>query len=293
MATVLNRTNKAAPGEGPAARTTKRTRLPRPSPVTVNGIQISRSDIGRETQHHPAEKPTDAWMAAARALVVRELLLQEARRLSLAPEPLADGEDRRETDEEALVRQLVDREVTIPEADESACRRIYEQRSQSFRSEDLFAVRHILVPASLGDAPARSEAKKLAETLIAMLIRDPGSFAALASAHSACPSKEHGGALGQISRGQTVPEFEEALATAPVGSVIQHPVETRYGYHVVAVDQKLVGERLPFEIVHAKIASWLTERARATAIRQYIAMLAGRATITGIELEASSSPLVQ
>jgi peptidyl-prolyl cis-trans isomerase C len=293
MATVLNKTQKAAPGETAASPATKRTRLPRPAPVTVNGTVISRGDIGRETQHHPAEKPTDAWMAAARALVVRELLLQEASRLGLVPEPITDGEGRREIDEEALVRQLVDREVTIPEADESACRRIYEQRSQSFRSEDLFAVRHILIPAAPGDAPARAEAKELAETLISLVIAEPGSFAALAAAHSACPSKEHGGELGQISRGQTVSEFEDALATAPVGGVMEHPIQTRYGYHVIVVDQKIAGERLPFEIVHEKIASWLTGRARSTAIRQYIAMLAGRATITGIELEASSSPLVQ
>ena len=225
--------------------------------------------------------------------VVGVAQLQEARRLGFEPAPLADGEGRRETSEDALVRQLVEREVRTPEPDDAACRRVYEQKQRSFRSADLYAVRHILIPAASDDAPARAEARRLAEALIDVLGADPSKFAELALAHSACPSKQQGGALGQISRGQTVPEFEAALAEAPVGSVMKAPVESRYGLHVVVVDQMIAGAHFPFEIVQAKIAAWLTQRSRETAIRQYIAMLAGQASITGIDLEAGASPLVQ
>ena len=67
--------------------------------VSVNGVVISRAAISRETQNHPASKPIEAWLAAARALVVRELLLQEARRVGIEPMPLQDAEGRRETDD--------------------------------------------------------------------------------------------------------------------------------------------------------------------------------------------------
>ena len=63
----------------------KPTNLPRGNGVAVNGVVVPRESIARETQNHPADKPIDAWQAAARALVIRELLLQEARRLELAP----------------------------------------------------------------------------------------------------------------------------------------------------------------------------------------------------------------
>eukprot|EP01035_Chromulina_nebulosa_P000983 gene984-1333_t len=79
--------------------------------VSVNGVVISRAAIAQETQNHPAAKPIEAFQAAAHALVVRELLLQEARRLGLSPAPAEDGEGRRETEEEALIRQLVEDEV--------------------------------------------------------------------------------------------------------------------------------------------------------------------------------------
>ena len=93
--------------------------------MSVNGV-VAHDDISREAQNHPAPKPIAAWTAAARALAVRELLLQEARRIGLDAQPLADGEGRTETDEEALIRALVEREVTTPAPDEAACRRYYE-----------------------------------------------------------------------------------------------------------------------------------------------------------------------
>jgi peptidyl-prolyl cis-trans isomerase C len=108
----------------------------RPVPVTVNGVTISRAAIAREVQHHPADKPITAWQAAARALVIRELLLQEARRAGIKAAPLADGEGRRETDEEAIVRALVEREISIPNADPESCRRYYDRNRSRFRSPD-------------------------------------------------------------------------------------------------------------------------------------------------------------
>ena len=68
--------------------------LPKPKTISVNGAVIPREVIAREVQNHPAEKPILAWQAAARALVVRELLLQESRRLGIEAEPLCDPEGR-------------------------------------------------------------------------------------------------------------------------------------------------------------------------------------------------------
>ncbi len=58
--------------------------LPKGPGVNVNGVTIPRDRVAREAQHHPSRTPLEAWKAAARALVVRELLLQEARRLEVS-----------------------------------------------------------------------------------------------------------------------------------------------------------------------------------------------------------------
>ena len=264
-----------------------------PKQISVNGVVISRAEIARETQHHPAAKPIEAMKAAAAALAVRELLLQEARRLAIPAEPASDGEGRRETDEEAMIRALVEREVTTPQADDTACRRYYEQNRQRFRTAALYEARHILLAAAASDKPARAEAAEVARILITQLETAPDSFAALAEAHSACPSGKTGGNLGQIGPGQTVTEFEHALAAMEPGGVHPTPVETRYGLHVVALDRRIDGRDLPYDLVHDRIAGWLNEKVRRTAIQQYVSILAGRAEITGIDLAASASPLVQ
>jgi peptidyl-prolyl cis-trans isomerase C len=105
-----------------------------PVEVSVNGIVIPRDMIAREVQHHPASKPVEAWLSAARALVVHELLLQQARRIGIAASPLSDEHGRRETEEDALIRQLVESEVRTPEPDKETCQRYYEQRKRLFRS---------------------------------------------------------------------------------------------------------------------------------------------------------------
>lgn len=261
--------------------------------ITINGVEISRVAIGQEVQNHPADKPGEAWSAAARALAIRELLLQEARRLGLQPEPATDDAGRRETDDEALVRMVVEREVVTPTSDPDACRRYYERNLRRFRTSDLHEVSHILIAADPGDEAARQRARELAAAVIETIAAAPEAFATLAKNHSACPSGEVGGNLGQIGPGQTVPEFERALASAPIGTVRPEPVESRYGLHIVKVDRREPGRQLPFEFVAERIAAYLDEHVRRIAIRQYISLLAGRAEITGIELAASASPLVQ
>jgi len=257
--------------------------LPRPQQVTVNGIVIPRAEISREVQNHPAGKPVEAWLAAARALVIRQILLQAAQRAGLTPAPITDAEGRRETDDEALIRQVVAEAVLAEPVDDTICRRVYDNNRAHFRSSDLFEALHILLPAA--DTSARADAMRLAADIIEAVTSDPAAFAALAAAHSACPSAATGGNLGQIGEGQTVAEFEAALARAPVGRVAPAPVETRYGIHVVFVECRIDGQDLPFESVRDRIADWLRERAWRTGVRRYIAGLIGEATITGVAFD--------
>lgn len=273
--------------------TPRRRRFTRPEPVSINGVTLSSATIARETQHHRAADPDVAWQLAARALAIRELLVQEAARLAIEAEPIDDGEGRSETTEEARLRALLEREVVVPRADEAACRRYYESNRRRFRSPDLFEAAHILFAAAPGDQSARAAARQAATDLMGELRQKPHSFAAAAALHSACPSAQQGGNLGQIGPGQTVAEFETALAAMVPGVVHGEPVETRYGFHVVRLDRRIDGEFLPFDLVRARIAEYLDESVRRRALQQYVSILAGRARITGVDLGAARGPLVQ
>jgi peptidyl-prolyl cis-trans isomerase C len=261
--------------------------------ITVNGVEIPESAVASETQNHPAETPVAAREEAARALVVRELLLQEARRLEYRPDPAELGDGRRETDEESLIRQLLDCELETPEADEAACRRYYENNGRRFVSPALYEAAHIFFPAPPEDEAARAEARKRAEATIEELEQAPERFAALAKARSACSSAQDGGALGQVTRGQTAPELESFFDALEPGQISPVPVESRYGVHIVRLDDRQEGRRLPFEAVRDRIAEYLNQQVWQRAVSQYISILAGRAEIEGFEMPGATSPLVQ
>jgi peptidyl-prolyl cis-trans isomerase C len=264
---------------------------PRP-PVSVNGVCLAPSDIAREAQHHAGASAQEAWAEATRALVIRELLLQRARALGVVGEPMTqDG--LRETEDEAVIRALLEREVRTPKAGEATCRRYYDTHRQRFRSPDLFEPAHILFRAARDDTAAYAIAVERAEAALRQVLADPACFGALARTLSDCPSAEDGGRLGQVARGETTPEFEAALLTLGAGETCREPVRTRYGVHVLRLDRRSDGATLPFERVHERIAAYLEDRVWRRAVAQYVSLLAGAADIAGHAMPGAASPLLQ
>ena len=261
--------------------------------ITVNGVAIAESDVLAEAQNHPADNPGEALIAAARALVVRELLLQESRRLGIDAASETDDEGRRETPQDAAIRALIAQEISAPSANEAEGRRYYENNMPRFRSDPIWEVRHILLAAPEDDIAARAAAKSEALRLVAHLGEQPAEFDVLARQHSACPSKEHGGNLGQITPGSTVREFEAALNAMREGELSAEPVATRFGFHIIALDRFIPGKQLPFEMVRERICGWLEAASWSRAVSQYVAILAGKADIGGISLRAEEGLLVQ
>ena len=201
------------------------------APVTVNGVTISRKTIAAEMQNFPGRSPVESWHAACRALVIRELLLQEAVRLEISVEQKADADGRKETEEDALLRALIEREVPVPEADEEALRRFYANNRARFVTPPLYEASHILIAARHDHAAAFAAAQEKIRAIAATLAEAPECFASLARTMSDCPSAEVGGSLGQIGPGDTTVEFEQALVGLAPGE-ISAPVETRYGVHL-------------------------------------------------------------
>ncbi len=217
---------------------------------------------------------------AARIAAVRTLLAARAAALGI------DG-----ADDEARIEALLEREVAVPEPTEDECQRFYENHPALFTAGELAAVRHILfavVPGTPVEALARTAEKALAEVRA-----HPERFAEVARQFSNCPSGEQGGNLGQIGRGETVPEFEQAVFGEGASGVLPRLVNTRYGFHIVCVDARVAGHRVPFEAVRERIAATLAERVRERALVQYVRILAAESGAAGLPVAPATSPLVQ
>ena len=259
--------------------------------ITVNQNTISDDQILHEMQYHPAKGHRAAMVDAAQSLIIGELLLQRVHDLNLETGFTADEAMSEEQKQNALLDLLIAKEVQIPQATEQECHQYYQQNQEKFSTPPLLAARHILLAAPGDDEQARTSALQTAEQILEALTQG-ASFAELAKQYSKCPSAEVGGQLGQLSRNQTVSEFERPVFKAEVG-LIPYPVETRFGYHVVYVDHKEPGRQLPFEVVHTKISEYLNQKVERKAIAQYIQLLIGDAEIEGFDFDVSSSPLVQ
>ncbi|MEK6663470.1 MAG: peptidylprolyl isomerase [Pseudomonadota bacterium] len=249
--------------------------------ISVNGIEITDADIEQELAHH-AEAPNPV-KAATEALVLRQALLQATQQAGL----IAHNAN----EEDAIIERLLAKEVKAPTPTEEECRRYYSNHPARFRSGDLVEASHILFQVT--DKVPLDALRQKAQEILARVLDDPAAFEQCARDFSNCPSGDSGGNLGQLTRGQTVPEFERALFALATGEIADRLVETRFGLHIVRVARKVEGAQLPFELVKESIARFLTDYAKTKATRQYLEILVGQMDIQGVELSYAATPLVQ
>lgn len=246
--------------------------------VRVNDIEITDDEIDAEIRHHErAARPVDD---ALRTLVIRRVLIDEAVRQGIDV-----------TDLEVATATLLEQEVICPVANGEDCLRHYQSHPEHFKVGELANVSHILFQVT-PDVDLDLLRDK-ASSVLAELLTDPQQFAALAQQYSNCPSSGVGGSLGQLSRGDTVSEFDRAIFSVSVPGLLDYLVQTRFGFHIIRVDQVIAGRLLPFEDVSKQIANALRAASVDRATQQYLKVLVGRASLDGVRLDDESGRLVQ
>lgn len=255
--------------------------------VRINGVEIPPEAIAQEIQHHPAPDAETAWLEAARALAVRELLLQEAHRLGVEVEAGTDEAGRSETSEDAMIRALLEKEVVAVEPEESECLRYYEANKDRFRTAELFEAAHILIEPEGSGEEALETAKARAHSITIEVGDSAEAFAAAAREHSSCPSGKQDGSLGQIRRGELVPEVQAGIEALREGCTASEPVRSRFGWHILRLHRRIPGRTIPFDMARDRIADMFEARSWSVAAARYVAALAERNDVEGIRIEAS------
>lgn len=255
--------------------------------LVINGEAVPHAVVAAETQNHdaPTGKPGIAWRKAANAVAIRTLLLQEARARHLTPECQEVGPGRFETEEEALIRGLLEQVIEPDSPDETAIIAEWAKDPTRFRAPPLWEVSHILCACDPRDADAKHAAFHRAETLLAMLHEQGATFAHIAARESDCGSGSAGGALGQLGPGDTVPEFEAVLRGMEEGAITPEPILTRHGWHIIRMNAVAPGEVLPFEMVQHKIRDAMEKAEWARAARVFVDRLVARADISGADFK--------
>ena len=136
-----------------------------------------------------------------------------------------------------LLQQEVFSKIDVSEYEK---RQYFETHLDSFPDRPkMVKIAEISIKPAMGSESLDEALKKIEN--IQDELNKGADFETLAQTYSDCTSAAQGGDLGYFSRGQMVPEFEEAAFALEIGEVSE-PVLTEFGYHLIRVDDKRDGE---------------------------------------------------
>jgi len=201
--------------------------------------------------------------------VVRaQLVLDQARAAGLAEDP--EVQRRLERAREDILQDVWLRRRLDARLTEERLREAYEEWKAEREGQTEIKARHILV-----------EEKEEAETLISTLRAEEVEFADLASEHSVGPSGARGGDLGYFGEGVMVPAFWEAAQALENGEITQEPVETRFGWHVIKVEDRREKLVPGFE----EMRDQLRDRVSRQVLEEILSGLVQQAEVTTYSLD--------
>ena len=182
---------------------------------------------------------------AVEQLVTQQVLLLEARDANIADQRAIKERIERMTDNllrTEFLKSKVEERVT-----DAKMREIYNEQIKNLTAQTEIRARHILV-----------DSQQQAQELITEL--DNGAdFVDLAKEHSTGPTGPRGGDLGYFTKGQMVPEFENAAFSMKKGEYTKTPVKTQFGFHVVFVEDKREKQPPSFDQVKDQIKNQLMQ----------------------------------
>ena len=188
---------------------------------------------------------------------------------------------RAETADSAAVNKMLEGEIepklTVSEPE---VKKFYDENKPRFRQEDSVHASHILIRADeKADAATKAKAKAQADDILKQL-KKGAAFADLAKKFSQDPgSAPNGGDLGFFSKGQMVPQFENAAFALQVGQT-SAVVESPFGFHIIRVIETKPGRDLPYEEVRAQIGDYLKQQVREKKMQEFVDSLKAKGKVS-------------
>lgn len=215
----------------------------------VNGAEIRFSDLllaEEETAQALANVPEDVKFEYLLSLLIdRVIVSSDARAKGLTDDP---GVQRRMAYyENKALRDVYWTQLITSRISDEAAKEFYDAQVGAVEPQEEIKARHILVATE-------EEAQAVIDALDA-----GGDFEELAKEHSTGPSGADGGDLGYFTAGTMVAEFNDA-AFALQADEVSSPVKTKFGWHVIKVEDRRVQEVPGFDLVKDQVIEALAQQ---------------------------------
>ena len=172
------------------------------------------------------------------------------------------------------------------EATDAELRERYDREKERYRLPERAHLREIVIVRPT-DPAAVDKAAKRAEQ-IAADAKTTKDFAKLAMTTSEVSTKDKGGDLGEVARGELLPELDKAVFNAQSGAVLG-PISTKAGWHILKVEARYPSEIPAFESVKDKLRKDASDDAFNRDDKAYIERLRKEAFIQVNEKEVPAS----
>ncbi len=230
----------------------------------VNDVVISNNDYAefakakRESQ--PEANFTDK--AITDEMIATEILRQEAVNVGISSRPEIIEQIKRQESNILINTLMTEKFADLKFTDEDL--KTEYDRLIGLNDSSEYKARHVLLQTE-------EEAKVVIEELKA-----GANFEELAKQKSQGPSAPNGGDLGWFKAETMVPAFAEAVKVMEKGAYSMEAVNTRFGWHVILLEDKRTTEQPSFEDVKQNVQQSLTRQ----KIESYVDELESKATIT-------------
>lgn len=211
----------------------------------VGGAVITEADINETIaalgQRGAGYNSPEGRRAVLEQLINKNLFLAEAKKNFYEADPKFKA-DLAKIKEEMLANFAIEKAISAVSVADDEIKKFYDEHKSEFVAGEAVEASHILV-----------DSEDKAKEILADIKAGKVSFEDAAKSFSSCPSSERGGALGEFSRGQMVPEFDAAAFAMSVGE-ISDPVKTQFGYHLIKLTNKKEAAEIPFEQIKPQLA---------------------------------------
>lgn len=144
----------------------------------------------------------------------------------------------------------------------------YDREKEHYRLPERARLREAVI--LLPDNTTKTAEARQRATEVAAAAKQPGTdFAKLASTMSESPTRDKGGDLGEVARGELLPDLDKAVFNATTGAVIG-PIETKSGWHIIKVEQRLPSEVPAFESVKDRLRRDVSDETFQRDLKAYI-----------------------
>jgi parvulin-like peptidyl-prolyl isomerase len=171
----------------------------------------------------------------------------------------------------STIQRVVGREVNSRvDLSDDALRLVYERQKETWAVPEKVRVSEILVNAGPGAEEKAREA--------ASLVKGGANFEDVVVRFSDGPTRSKGGDMGTFGRGELAAALDAAAFSLPAGGV-SDPIETKSGWHVLKVVEKVPAGYRPFAEVKGEILRREQETQFQKKLGEYVEKLKGEAII--------------